>query len=331
MVETSGMRRATARLAAVAALLVLGLIPAARAAAQDDDETYESPQYGYTLTYDTDDWEVVREDQDEDDDYDTITLSNGRSTISVVGDPDYDDDELDDCVDDYLAGLEQNEGSSDIEPYDERGADGDDGDVVWATYTYTFEFDDGDEEDFARYFQCTALDDGLTLVVIHDAGIDDYEDEVEEREDLLEGFEEPDASDEEEEEDEGRNRPRFGDDDDGPRDRRDDDAGETDEIADGTWKGETEDGQPFTLTVVDGGVSAVSYAYECDGSLIFASSSVSNPAPIEDGEFEFETETSSQTTTAVGTIEDGEAEGTLTRESDEDECDVDVDWTAEEP
>jgi hypothetical protein len=320
--ETSGVWRAVGRLLAVAALLLTGLASATGVAAQDDEETYESPRYGYTLTYDTDEWEVVREDQDEDDEYDTVTLSNGVSTVSVIGDPDYDDDELDDCVDDYLAGLEQNDGASDIEPYDDRDAEGEDDDVAWATYTYTFTFDDGDEEDFVRSFQCTAQDDGLTLVVIHDAGIDDYEDEISAREDLLEGFEGPGASDEEDNDE----------DDDPGQDDAGNDTGDGVEIADGTWEGESEDGEPFSLTVEDGGVVSVSYAYECNGNPVFASAAVSDPAPIADGAFEFETETSSQTTTVVGTITDGEAEGTLIHETeDEDECGVELDWTVEEP
>ena len=322
MIETSGARKTVAgmwrlmgRLAAVATLLVLGLAPATRAAAQDDDETYESPQYGYTLTYDTDEWEVVLEDDDEDDPYDSIALSNGLSTISVVGDPDYDEDELDDCVDDYLGGLEQNDGASNIEPSDEPDAEGDEDDRVWITYTYTFEFDSGNEADFTRHIACIAAGDGLTLVTIHDAPVDDYDDEVSERENLLEGLDGVGAADE---------------DDQGQDDQ--DESGNDVEVTDGEWDGETGDGEPFSLTILDGGVSSVSYAYECNGEPIFASAAVSDPAPIEDGEFELETETSSQTTTVAGTIADGEAAGTLIHETDdEDECDVELDWTAEEP
>jgi hypothetical protein len=291
------------------------------AAQADDEETYESPQYGYTLTYDTDVWEVVREDEDEDDDYDTVALSNGLSTISVVGDPDYDEDELDDCVDDYLAGLEQNDGASDIEPYDGPDAEGEEDAVVWATYAYTFAFDSGDEADFVRYIACLAAGDGLTVVTIHDAPVDDYDDEISEREELLEGLDGVDVPDDD---DQGQ--------DDADQDDAGNDAGDEAEIADGEWEGETEDGEPFTLTIKDGGVSSVSYAYECNGDPIFASSAVSDPVAIEDGEFELETETSDQTTTVTGTIADGEAEGTLVHETDdEDECDVELAWTAEEP
>ncbi len=86
------------------------------------------------------------------------------------------------------------------------------------------------------------------------------------------------------------------------------------------------------MTIQDGGISSVSYAYECNGEPVFASSAVSDPAPIEDGEFVFETEFSDESTVVTGTFADGEAAGTLTHETeDEDECSVEFDWTVEEP
>ncbi len=164
------------------------------AAAQDDEETYESEQYGYTLTYDTGEWEVVQEDEDEDDPYDTLYLGNGISNVALIGDPDYDENDLDDCVDDYLAGMEDNDAFSAIEPYDEPDADGEEDDLVWASFSYTFEFEDGEEGDYIRYLECRALGDGVTLVIIHDAPVDDYEDEISERDDLLEGLDAPSAT-----------------------------------------------------------------------------------------------------------------------------------------
>ncbi len=326
-----GLWRAVGRLLAVAALLVLGLAPATRVAAQDDEETYESPQYGYTLTYDTDEWEVAGEDPDEDDAYDRFYLGNGVSSIVLIGDPDYDEDEIDTCLDDYVTGFEGSDAVSDVEEYDDQDAEGEEEDRIWATYTFTFEFDDGDESDFARYLECQALGDGLTVVIIHDAPVDDYEDEVSEREDLLEGLEGPSDADEDDEDATQTAEPEDEDEQDDP-DQDQNDVDDDAEIADGEWEGETEDGEDFTLTILDGGVSSVSYAYECNGEPIIASAAVSDPAPIEDGEFELETETSNQTTTVVGTFADGEAEGTLTHETDdEDECSVELDWTAEEP
>jgi hypothetical protein len=164
---------------------------------------YESPLYGYTITYDADEWEPYQEDDDPDDEYDKLYLTNGPSLLFIVGDPDYDEDDLDDCLDDYGT-PEGEDGVSDVEPLDERDAEGDEDDLAWVTYTYTLEFEDGSEDDFTRYYSCRYLGDGLTLVVIHDAPAADYEDEVEARESMLEGFELADGDDgDSEDEDEG--------------------------------------------------------------------------------------------------------------------------------
>jgi hypothetical protein len=174
----------------VGGLAAPGWSRSARAAGQGgDEEVYESPQYGYTLAYDPDEWEVFQEDSDPDDEYDQIFLVNGVSLVGITGDPDYDDDEMEDCVEDYAAGLENGESNSDIEPLDEPDAEGDDDDRAWATYSYTFEFDDGTEGDFVSYYECRWLGDGVTVVIYQDVAIEDYEDEIEAREDLLEGLE----------------------------------------------------------------------------------------------------------------------------------------------
>ena len=158
----------------------------------DDEETYESPLYGYTLTYDSAEWEVLQEDEDSDDDYDQLFLTNGVSIVGLTGDPDYADDELADCVDDYIGGLENEDSASDIDLLDEQDAEGEDDDRVWQTVTYTWEVEDG-EEDYIRYFECRWLGDDLTLVILHDTLDADYEDEIEAREELLEGFSPPEG------------------------------------------------------------------------------------------------------------------------------------------
>lgn len=330
----SMMRRwieAGTRSVAALALLALALAPglAGSAAAQpagEADAEYESPTYGYTLVYDAGDWEVLQDDEDEDDVYDVLYLGNGTSNVNLIGDPDYAEDELDDCLGDYLGSMTEDSGFSDVEPVDERDAEGGDDDLAWTTVTYTYTFDNGDDGDYTRYLECRAIGDGATLVIIHDTLTDDYEDEVSERDDLLEGLDVPDTADDD----------RNSDDDQGSDDGRDEDDDQGDatgaEIADGEWVGESEDGAAFTLTVRDGGVASVSYAYECNDAAVSASATLSDPAPIEDGAFEMVTETSRQTTVVTGTFTGDEAVGTLTRETTEDdECDVELDWTAEEP
>lgn len=159
-----------------------------------DGGVYESPNYGFTLTWDPDEWEVLIEDEDPDDDYDSIFLFNGASLVGVTGDPDYetdDPDELQDCVDDYARTLARNDSVSDLELLDDQGASGNEDDIAWATYAYTYEYEDGSEGDQIRYYGCQVIGEGLVLVILHDVVADDYEDEVEAREDLLEGVETP--------------------------------------------------------------------------------------------------------------------------------------------
>lgn len=155
----------------------------------DNTETYESPNYEYQIDYDPDTWEIVRDDDDEDDRYDRFTVNNGVSTVFIIGDPDYDDDELPDCVDDYRAGLEQADGVDELEPVDDRDAEGSEDDRACATYSYTFTPDGGDEEDWMRYIECQSNLIGVTLVIMQDSPVDDYEDEVAAREDLVLGIE----------------------------------------------------------------------------------------------------------------------------------------------
>ena len=153
---------------------------------------YESPQYGYTLAYDPDEWEISAEDDDADDDYDRVQLSNGVSLVSLIGDPDYDAGELDRCLDDYLAGLEQDEAVDDVDILEDDDGDeieGEEDGIAFAAYTYTYTDEDGDEMDLVRYASCEDVGDGVTFVVIQTTIPDDYEEEFAAREELMEGFE----------------------------------------------------------------------------------------------------------------------------------------------
>lgn len=296
--------------------------------------TYESPRYGYTITYDAGEWERSLEDDDPDDVYDLLYLSNGISNLGIFGDPDYAEDDLDACVDDYLAGLEQGERNSDIEPLDGRGDAGEEDDRAWATFAYVLEDGNGNEDDFIRYIECRVLGEGVTLVIAQSTFADEYDDEIAAREDVLERLDAADIRGP----DDGADDDRGDDTGDDPAETPEadpddddfDDSGDASAL-DGDWEGESEDGVAFSFVVEDGGVLSVSYGYECDGEAIFAGAAISDSTPIEDGAFVFATESSSGTTTVIGTISaDGEAAGTLERAATEaDECDVAFEWTAE--
>jgi hypothetical protein len=165
----------------------------ATAEADDDDPptgdeiTYESPNYGYELTYNPQEWEVYAEDPDPDDAYDRTSLSSTTGidgVVTVIGDPDYAPDAMGDCVADYTAGLEQSEDVSDVTLL--TGEGGSDDDRAWAAYGYVLASDDG-EIDAVRYIECRAFDD-VTIVVLQTSTEDDYEDLSEARITLLEGL-----------------------------------------------------------------------------------------------------------------------------------------------
>lgn len=167
----------------------------------EDGEVYESPSYGYTITYDAETWDLYDEEVDDSGPYDRACFTNDTSVLCVTGDPDYDEDQMTDCLDDYVAGLEGGDGVSDVEPLDEPDAEGDEDGRAWATYTYTVE-EDGDEGDFVRYYECIFIDDGLTIVILHGTFPEDYEDEIEVREEFVAGIDTGDgpSADEEDEE-----------------------------------------------------------------------------------------------------------------------------------
>lgn len=153
----------------------------------EDLGRYESPQYGYALEYDPEEWEVDAEDEDLDDPYDTIQVFNGTSLVMLVGDPDYDADEMNRCVREYAAALA---GAEEVEDLEAREG-GEVADAVeeedgTASVEVAFTFDG---QDLIRHIACTDLGEGVTLVVLHTVRAADYDDEVAAREDLLEGLE----------------------------------------------------------------------------------------------------------------------------------------------
>ena len=151
------------------------------------DEIYESPLYGYALSYDPEDWTVSSEDDDAEDEYDRITLEHELGFVSLVGDPDYDDRELSQCVDEYSRTLETDENVSRLGPV--RGESGDESDRAWAAYRYDLEANEDDGPiDLIRYFECQSLDE-VTVVIIQTSLANDYETLSTAREELLEGLE----------------------------------------------------------------------------------------------------------------------------------------------
>lgn len=150
--------------------------------------TYESPNYGYVLNYDEETWTVLFEDGDPSDPYDEIYLYNNVSIVGLTADPDYELSELSNCVDDYVQGMQQQDGNSNIAPLSDPDAARSTDDAVWATFTYVYTGDTGEASDWVRYIECRATDDDLTLVITQDVPANDFDDEVGDRKDLLDGL-----------------------------------------------------------------------------------------------------------------------------------------------
>jgi hypothetical protein len=180
------------RLAALGLALTSALAGAAGvAAARDDLETYASPHYGYTLTYDGAAWKQFQGDQDPDDPYDALYLTNGPSTVLVLGEPLYEADELDYCVVDYWSALASNDGVSDLDEYDGGNPDAAAGAAegrAFATYAYAFTNEAGTATDRVDYVECRSLGSGVTLFILHRVSPAAYEGQVSAREDLLIGL-----------------------------------------------------------------------------------------------------------------------------------------------
>lgn len=154
--------------------------------AAEGGEVYESPQYGYTLTYDPGVWEISAEDNDPDDEYDRVTLQTDEGFVGIIGDPDYRPSQLDDCVADYQAGLEQGDDVDNVRAM--RGEAGEEDDRAWAAVTYDLLGEDDEEPlEVARYIECRAYDD-VTIVILQTSLEVDYDDLSAAREELVEGI-----------------------------------------------------------------------------------------------------------------------------------------------
>ena len=158
-----------------------------------ETETYESPLYGYSLEFDTNDWVVSNEDNDPDDAYDRVQLEHELGFVSLVGDPDYRPSQVDDCVEDYLIGLEQGDGVDNVRAM--RGEDGEDDDRAWAAFSYELDSGSDDPFELARYIECRHLGN-VTVVILQTSLEVDYDDMSDVRETLLDGLQAPDAEEE---------------------------------------------------------------------------------------------------------------------------------------
>jgi hypothetical protein len=149
-----------------------------------DGETYESPTYGYTLTYDPDVWEVTQDDSE--DGVDDFRLTNGTSTVQFLGMESTQSPRR--CIRDTIKSLKEDADIESVEvAVDDNGDDMqgtlDDG-SEYAVVNVTF-----DGTDLTAYYQCTPIEEDTSILKINQiTNAEDYNDEIEARIDLLDGF-----------------------------------------------------------------------------------------------------------------------------------------------
>jgi hypothetical protein len=145
--------------------------------------TYESPTFGYTLTYD-DTWKVDTETSRRG--ADTLELSNGVSNIGFTGAST--DQTPAECVDAMIDGFKSNDSVTDVtvaldENDEELRGEIDGGEFV--VLQVTFEDDKG-EADLTVYYSCIPIVEGESMLgITHVADSADYNDEVENRAAIL--------------------------------------------------------------------------------------------------------------------------------------------------
>ena len=152
------------------------------------DPTYTSPTFGYTLSYDRP-WEL--EDEVSDDDGDLLVLTTQASRLQIVGNETRDTPE--ECID---ALIEDVEGDADVTEaeiaQDERDRDlrDDSDELSWVVLFFTLEGEGGEETELTGYYECRVIEEGESLLtVVHLAPSDDYNDEIENRTDVLDTIE----------------------------------------------------------------------------------------------------------------------------------------------
>ena len=154
----------------LAALVILGQaalagVQPAAAFQGGDGNSYTSPTYDWSISW-TDDWTVT--DEDVDDVYDTLQLSDGLSEVMFLSYEGFDGDPVA-CVEDKLELLEDVEGFSDVELGTDRNGEplqGEDDTGAYAVYTFTFSPEEGDPFKMVEYTDCRTLVPGEAVLDI---------------------------------------------------------------------------------------------------------------------------------------------------------------------
>jgi hypothetical protein len=154
----------------------------------DGMETYTSPSYGYTLTYDPEVWEKTREVTNPTDSgpLDVLGLDNRTSLVTLVGEAGVEGFDARQLCEVRLRQYSEDPQVSDLVVREEV-----DGDESRATveFDYTYTTDDGDEYDWTVWVDCFNAPDNSTLLSFFFSSPPESADEqATAREDLLAGL-----------------------------------------------------------------------------------------------------------------------------------------------
>ncbi len=157
--------RTVQSLAAVLIALLL-LVPgqlARTATAQVSGNSYTSPQFGFSISWDNT-WFVADEVSSQD--FDQVTLTNGLSYCALVGGPDS-ATTAEAGLAEIIVGVRASKGVSDFTPLVDNGNDairGGDDQYAFAAFTYTLTLDDGTEASVATYIEVRLITPGAVLL-----------------------------------------------------------------------------------------------------------------------------------------------------------------------
>lgn len=154
-----------------------------------DGESYTSPEFGYSLEWDPDIWEVTNAVTRRDSD--TLNLVSDDSSLIISGIADLGDP--DECLEGAVDFYSTQDGIEDWELFEDDDGDPIEGETrrrAFAAYLHTFIDEDGDDSELVNYIECRPLDDdGANLVISHLTTPRAYDDESDLRADILDTLE----------------------------------------------------------------------------------------------------------------------------------------------
>lgn len=184
----TGLRR-WARVLGMLLLLTTSLLRATGSTAQDElENSYNSPNFGYSFEWDDSIWSVAEESSDGED---LIHLQSDAADFYVEGTYYYAGD-AEECVDGERAAIAESDGIDDLPPLVDDNGD----EMVWSDDTSTsgffeevVELDDGSTYDGAVYLECRTLIPNSAILIITAAfALEDAEEQGDAIQALLDTF-----------------------------------------------------------------------------------------------------------------------------------------------